>query len=95
MDNKGVFVSSEVIGDVLQELREYTDQHFELEEKYTAKSIRSGIGNSEKELLGFVLMFRITNTKLPRKFFGICLAGGRIISPRRISNTRKLLLPMA
>ena len=34
MDNKGVFVGSEIISDTLQELREYTEYHFELEEKY-------------------------------------------------------------
>jgi hemerythrin len=34
IDNEGVFVTSEIVADVLTELREYSEVHFAQEEKY-------------------------------------------------------------
>lgn len=38
IDNEGVFVSSEIVADVLNELQEYSGNHFSLEEKYMEAS---------------------------------------------------------
>lgn len=69
MDNKGVSVSSEVIGDVLQELRECTDQHFELEDKVYREEHKKRHREFRKRIVGLCFDVSDYQHEAPKEIF--------------------------